>query len=404
VTYRPPPVRPSRLLLRLTPRSRKRQAQAFVVAIATTLLSVVASASADPGAIAAKQAQAQQVLAQISQIDRNLEGAIEAYNLANVKLRKIEGDLRENRKQLDVARSNLTVAQKSLANRLVAAYTSTQDNSTLSVLLGSTSLEDLLNRVEAVNSTSRQDASILHQVADFKAAVKRHRTELRDAHAAQKQVVAEKAAQRQHIESQLAERRQLLSSIKGEIERMKAAEAAQQRRLAAAARARAAAARSVAASSSSSGGSTSSSGGSSSSASAPEPTVGVAAATPEGTTVAPPSTHGGVVGIAMQYLGVPYRWGGSSPSGFDCSGFVMYVFAQIGVSLPHSTYAMYAMGTPVSMGQLQPGDLVFFNGLGHMGIYIGGGQFIHSPHTGDVVKISSMSGYYASAFVGARRV
>jgi peptidoglycan DL-endopeptidase CwlO len=394
VTYRPPPVRPSRLLLRLTPRSRKRQAQAFVVAIAATLLSVAASASADPGSIAAKQAQAQQVLGQISQIDRNLEGAVEAYNLANVRLRKIEGDLRENRKQLNVAQSNLTVAQKSLASRLVAAYTSTQDNSTLSVLLGSTSLEDLLNRVEAVNSTSHQDASILHQVTDFKAAVKRHRLELRDAHAAQKQVVAEKAAQRQHIESQLAARRQLLSSIRGEIERMKAAEAAEQRRLAAAARAREAAARSTASSSSSSG----------SSAPTPQPTVGVAAATPEGTTVAPPSTHGGVVGVAMQYLGTPYRWGGASPSGFDCSGFVMYVFAQIGVSLPHSTYAMYAMGTPVSLGQLQPGDLVFFNGLGHMGIYIGGGQFIHSPHTGDVVKISSMSGYYASAFVGARRI
>jgi peptidoglycan DL-endopeptidase CwlO len=394
VTYRPPPVRPSRLLLRLTPRSRKRQAQAFVVAIAATLLSVAASASADPGSIAAKQAQAQQVLGQISQIDRNLEGAVEAYNLANVRLRKIEGDLRENRKQLNVAQSNLTVAQKSLAKRLVAAYTSTQDNSTLSVLLGSTSFEDLLNRVEAVNSTSQQDASILHQVADFRAAVRRHRHELRDAHAAQQQVVAEKAAQRQHIESQLAARRQLLSSIKGEIERMKAAEAAEQRRLAAAARAREAAARSTASSSSSSA----------ASASTPQPTVGVAAATPEGTTVAPPSTHGGVVGIAMQYLGVPYRWGGSSPSGFDCSGFVMYVFAQIGVSLPHSTYAMYAMGTPVSLGQLQPGDLVFFNGLGHMGIYIGGGQFIHSPHTGDVVKISSMSGYYASAFVGARRI
>jgi peptidoglycan DL-endopeptidase CwlO len=393
VTYRPPPVRPSKLLLRLTPRSRKRQAQAFVVAVAAILLSA-ASASADPGSIAAKQAQAQQVLAQISQIDRNLDGAVEAYNLANVKLQKIEGDLRENRKQLNVAQSNLKVAEKSLANRLVAAYTSTQDNSTLAVLLGSTSFEDLLNRVEAVNSTSQQDASILHQVADFRAAVKRHRLELRDAHAAQQQVVAEKAAQRRHIESQLAARQQLLSSIRGEIERMKAAEAAEQRRLAAAARARAAAARSTA----------SSSGSSSTSSSAPQPTVGVAAVTPEGTTVAPPSTHGGVVGIAMQYLGTPYRWGGASPSGFDCSGFVMYVFAQIGVSLPHSTYAMYNMGTPVSLGQLQPGDLVFFNGLGHMGIYIGGGQFIHSPHTGDVVKISSMSGYYASAFVGARRV
>jgi cell wall-associated NlpC family hydrolase len=82
----------------------------------------------------------------------------------------------------------------------------------------------------------------------------------------------------------------------------------------------------------------------------------------------------------------------------------MYVFAQIGVSLPHYTVAQYSMGSPVSSGQLQAGDLVFFDGLGHVGIYIGGGQFIHSPHTGDVVKISSISGWYAATYVGARRL
>ena len=74
------------------------------------------------------------------------------------------------------------------------------------------------------------------------------------------------------------------------------------------------------------------------------------------------------------------------------------------MSLPHSSYAQYGMGVPVSYDQLQPGDLVFFDGLGHVGIYIGGGQFIHAPHTGDVVKISSMSGWYASSFVGGRRI
>jgi cell wall-associated NlpC family hydrolase len=349
--------------------------------IGVVALCAAASASADPGSVAAKQAQAQQVLGQIDQIDQSLGAAVEQYNLANVHLRKIEGDLRENRRQLTLARSNLKIAQKSLAARLVTAYTSTQDNSTLSLLLGSTSFEDLLNRVETVNSTSSQDANIVHQVATSKAAIQRNRNALRDAHAEQQRVVAQKRAQRQHIQSQLAARRNLLSSIRGEIQRMKAAEAAQQRQLAAAAQSRLA------------GQTTPSVSG-----------VGVGASTPEGSTIAPPNVHGGVVGIAMQYLGVPYVWGGSSPRGFDCSGLVVYVFAQIGVSLPHSTYALWNVGSAVSRDQLQPGDLVFFSGLGHMGIYIGGGQFIHAPHTGDVVKISSMSGYYASAYVGARRV
>ena len=108
----------------------------------------------------------------------------------------------------------------------------------------------------------------------------------------------------------------------------------------------------------------------------------------------------------MRYLGVPYRWGGASPStGFDCSGFTMYVFAQIGVSLPHYAAAQYGLGRAVAKSDVQPGDLVFFSGLGHMGMYIGGGNFIHSPRTGDVVKISSLSEPYRVAnWVGARRV
>jgi peptidoglycan DL-endopeptidase CwlO len=359
--------------------SRKRQAQAFLLGVGA--LVAAASANADPGSVAAKQQQAQQVLGQINQIDQSLGAAVEQYNLANVRLHKIEGDMRENKKQLVLARSNLKISQKSLAKRLVTAYTSTEDDSTLALLLGSTSFDELLNRVETINSTSSQDANIVRQVRSSKFAIQRHETELRNAHSEQQQIVAQKAAQRQHIESQLAARRQLLSSIKGEIQRIKAAEAAQQRQLEAAAQARIATQ------------STPSVSG-----------VGVGASTPEGSTVAPPNVHGGVVGIAMHYLGVPYVWGGASPRGFDCSGLVMYVFAQIGVSLPHSSYSQAAMGTPVSINQLEPGDLVFFTGASHVGIYIGGGQFIHAPHTGDVVKISSLSGYYASAFYTARRI
>jgi peptidoglycan DL-endopeptidase CwlO len=120
-----------------------------------------------------------------------------------------------------------------------------------------------------------------------------------------------------------------------------------------------------------------------------------------------PSNRGArVASVAQRYLGIPYRWGGESPgTGFDCSGFVMYVFSRVGVSLPRVVSAQYRVGAPVSRRSLRPGDIVFFNGLGHDGIYIGGGRFVHSPSTGDVVKISSIhDSYYHSRWVGARRV
>ena len=123
------------------------------------------------------------------------------------------------------------------------------------------------------------------------------------------------------------------------------------------------------------------------------------------TTVAPPSHYGGVVGVAMAQLGKAYVWGAAGPDVFDCSGLVVYSYGAMGVSLPHSSYALWNVGVYVSQDQLQPGDLVFFDGLGHVGIYIGGGQFIHAPHTGDVVKISNLNeGWYAATYVGARRV
>ena len=110
--------------------------------------------------------------------------------------------------------------------------------------------------------------------------------------------------------------------------------------------------------------------------------------------------------IALRYLGIPYRWGGASPStGFDCSGFVMYVYAKVGVSLPHRAASQYGYGRPVSRAQLAPGDVVFFNRLGHNGIYLGKGRFIHAPHSGEVVKISSIwDSWYARTWVGARRL
>ena len=112
-----------------------------------------------------------------------------------------------------------------------------------------------------------------------------------------------------------------------------------------------------------------------------------------------------VVDYAKRFRGVRYVYGGSNPrSGFDCSGFVRYVYAHFGVPLAHSTYAQFDLGRRVSRSSLRPGDLVFFDGEGHVGIYIGNGRFIHAPHSGTRVRIETLAGWYSSRFTGARRL
>jgi cell wall-associated NlpC family hydrolase len=112
-----------------------------------------------------------------------------------------------------------------------------------------------------------------------------------------------------------------------------------------------------------------------------------------------------VVNYARKFVGVPYTWGGSSPRyGFDCSGFVSYVYRHFGISLPHSSYGDMSRGRAVLRKYLKPGDLVFFNGGSHVGIYIGGHRVIDAPHSGAVVHISTMTDWYSYAFDGARRL
>ena len=112
-----------------------------------------------------------------------------------------------------------------------------------------------------------------------------------------------------------------------------------------------------------------------------------------------------IADYAKRFRGVRYVYGGSSPrGGFDCSGFVRYVYHHFGVSLAHSSYAQFSRGKHVARSSLRPGDLVFFDGLGHVGIYVGSGHFIHAPHAGTRVRIETLAGWYSSRFVGARRL
>jgi cell wall-associated NlpC family hydrolase len=352
--------------------------------LALAALATCLPASADPGRIRAKEAEAQSVLAAISALDSDLNRAAEAYNAATLKLDRIEQRIDENKRDLHIARKNLRISQRALAQRVVGLYTADEDQSGISVLLGATSLEDLINRIDTQARVNDENGRVVISAKRAKRAFDDQRRALRGAQATQIAIVAERAAQRQKIGAQLAERKRLLTSIQDEVAAMKAAE--RERQLAIANQAQERLANNPPSSQTSAD------------------VVGASAQTPEAS-VPPPARYGGVVAIAMRYLGVPYKWGGASPStGFDCSGFTMYVYAQVGVSLPHYTGSQWAMGVPVSRDQLQPGDLVFFDGLGHEGMYIGNNQFIHAPHTGDVVKISSISGWYATTYMGARRI
>ena len=276
-------------------RSIRRQAPAIVLGCIAASLTAL-PAVADPS-IAQKRAEAQSVLGQVQQLDSSLERAVEAYNLANVKLNHVRADLRRNGQELVIAKSSLNRAQKALSARLVDLYTSGGGNSSLEVLLGASSLDDLMNRLDTVNRVSDQDSRVLRQVVVFNHEVKKQQARLKKARAEAAQLVRERASERASIQNQLAARRSMLSSIRGEISRMEAAERAREielrRELAARQAEQQQQAREQVFA-----------------AAAPAPVTGTAPSD-AGSTVspAPPPSHGGVVAVAMRYLGVPYRWG-----------------------------------------------------------------------------------------------
>ncbi|MFK2826090.1 C40 family peptidase [Bacillus sp. B190/17] len=114
-----------------------------------------------------------------------------------------------------------------------------------------------------------------------------------------------------------------------------------------------------------------------------------------------------VIAEAQKYIGTPYRWGGTTPKGFDCSGFIQYAHKQVGIHLPRTAAQMYQKGTAVEKSAMQPGDLIFFStykkGASHVGIYLGNNEFIHSASKG--VRIDKVSNsYYQKRYLGSKRI
>jgi cell wall-associated NlpC family hydrolase len=366
---------------------------------AAVALMLAAGASADPS-IQSKQEQAEAVLAEIQELDAEVGAAAERFNGANYELEGLTTELSETRADLVRARTLQAASQSRVAKRLRALYVNGGAPSALEVILGARSLGDVLDRADMTQRVAVQDRELARDAKALQRRVTTREKQLTAARAKQAVVVERLAVERDAIGARLAERTRLLASVKDEISRLQAAERARQAELQRQAQADLARQRELARQEQASATASADTSGAGDGLDGSAPSVDY---TPP---PADASRGAQVVSIAMQYLGIPYVWGAADPSvGFDCSGLTSYVFAKIGVSLPHYAAAQYGYGSAVSKDQLQPGDLVFFRGLGHMGMYIGGGNMIHAPHTGDVVKISPLSDpYYVANWVGARRV
>ena len=339
----------------------------------TAFLVVALPQASAASSISAKRAEARQVENQIMNQEAALEKQIEKYNAVHQHYLQTRHQLQNNRIVLAVARKNLAHAQKLLAQSLTSAYKST-DEDVVSFLLASHSFSELVDHVQVLQRANDANSNLIAQIAQTKKVIadrtRQLSTETAQLAKDQQAQLAAKQRVQAGLHSLQARKSQISADIQHLIDQQQAREQA---------------AATAAAAAASGGSSVGSTGGS--------------------IPVPPSSTLGGqAVAIAEQYLGVPYVWGGASPSGFDCSGLVMYVYGRLGVSLPHNAAAQYSMGTSVPRDALEPGDLVFFDGLGHVGIYVGGGSFIHAPHTGTVVQISSLSGWYSSEYVGAKRI
>ncbi|HET7568303.1 MAG TPA: NlpC/P60 family protein [Gaiellaceae bacterium] len=364
----------------------RRHVLVLLAVLVVAALAAGAATAAPSPAVRAQLARKRVVEHRIAVIGRNLERTVQEYDGARDRLRRVERNLRLNEYALHVARANLTASRQRLAARLVSLYVDGQP-SALDVLAGAKSLSEMIDRIESAQAISHQDAQLGRETLGFAQSVTRREALLRRQKRARAATVARLAEKRRTIEAAYASQQRLARSIDETIASIQAREAEQARRLAAAERARIA--REVAARQA---------------ANQPDPAAALGlVSSPASVPIAGGGAgHPEAAQIAARYLGVPYVWGGASPGGFDCSGLVMYVYAQLGISLPHYTVSQWNATIPISSSELAPGDLVFFDGLGHVGIYIGNGQFIDAPHTGSVVRVDSIAGF--GGFDGARRV
>jgi len=364
---------------------------ALVVAAAAFVTFASAPTPAHAVTLASKQAQAAKLDGEVNKLERQFDELQERYRGAVYELGQINGDVAEAKVEVKSTQRSLRAAKMRLAQRAIAIYQTRSEAGQFVDFASSGSISDFFDKVEAVERVSEQDSTVLDKVDALHTKVEKNERALERAQAKSAQAKRRAERDKRAMGKLLDARKTKLSSVNADIRSIMEAQ-----RRAAAAKA-AAAALETASLADTSGARTGSGGGSSSSSSSSGGGGGSSIPLPPGS-----GTAAAAANAAMGKIGSPYVWAAAGPDSFDCSGLVLWAFAQAGrPGLPHSSYAFAGMGVDVPLDQLQVGDLVFPSGDGHMGMYVGGGSFVHAPHSGDVVKVTSMSDYQMSH---ARRI
>ncbi len=348
--------------------------------------------------LADKKTQAAAVEAQIAALDTKAEVATEQYDTANVRLGQVTVQAQATERRIVQLKARTKKLQTALDGRAAEMYRNPLGF--LDVLLGARSFDDFNTALAVLTNISSQDANTVGRLKQAKGQAVAARATLLTAQAEAARQRAATVAAASQVRSQLAARQQVLTGLNADVKNLiaqqQAAEAAagQARYLALAARQRAVASRPALA-------------GPPAGTPKRAKARGGGASAPRhggGTSPVPSSGSRGARAVAWaeKALGCPYRSAGAGPNSFDCSGLTMWAYGHVGVSLPHSSAEQIGCGRRVSRAALQPGDLVFFGSpIHHVGMYVGGGDFIEAPHTGAVVRIAALAD--RSDYAGACR-
>jgi cell wall-associated NlpC family hydrolase len=358
------------------------------VAIAFVFTANFAVVKAD---LASDKAKLQQIQAQRSELENKITLMDSQIETIMSQISSNKESIAAKQKEIDLAQADISKAEEELKaeqllyqERVRAMYISGTSASTLEILFDARSFEDLLSRAENIKRIMDYNISIINDFKEKKKVLDEKEAALEVEKNALVALEKDNETKLSELKAEKSDQASLIAKLKEQESKygsqIAAAEAAE---LAAAKAALEKAKQEAAAQASSS---YTSRGDSSSSTVSSDTAV----YSPEA-----------VIAYASKFLGVPYVWGGTTPAGFDCSGFVKYVFAHFGITLPRVAADQQKVGTYVSREDLQPGDLVFFGDPAHhVGIYIGNGYMIHAPHTGDVVKIGPLN----SDFSYGRRI